>query len=73
MYYYDSPIGKMYIRQESNGKYSLNICDTLYGYYPNAISAADDVYVHVTGCYAWDSLDCTIDDVPTDITEWTIC
>ncbi|RDY30321.1 hypothetical protein [Lachnotalea glycerini] len=73
MYYYNSPVGKMSIYQNSSGKYLLNICDIVYGHYVNAVAAADDVYMHVTGCYDWDSLDGSIEDVPTNIKEWDVC
>jgi hypothetical protein len=35
-----------------------------------AVSAADDVYTHTTGCYDWDCLDGTLSTVPTDIYQW---
>lgn len=69
MYRYASPVGLMYIKH-NNGKFDLIINDVCYGSYQSAVAAADDVYVHVTGCYDWDKLDGTIADVPTDIHEW---
>lgn len=50
-------------------KYALSIGDTIYGHYNSAIAAADDVYMHATGCFEWDDLDGTV-DAPTDIYEW---
>ncbi|WP_338754237.1 hypothetical protein [Bacillus sp. FJAT-52991] len=71
MFFYKSPIGTFKIGIDKRvGKYALVINDVIYGHYPNTLSAADDVYMHVTGCYEWDSLDGTIEDVPTDIYEW---
>lgn len=34
---------------------------------------ADNVYMHVTGCYDWDCLDGEVDDVPSDLSEWEVC
>lgn len=69
MWYYESPIGIMKIYKNHTGRYSLQILETVYGSYESPIAAADDVYVFVTGCYEWDSLDGTIEP-PTDIYEW---
>jgi hypothetical protein len=69
MYVYESPIGLFKIqRHQSN--YLLIIKDIVYGQYISAEAAASDVYCHSTGCFEWDVLDCQIDDVPSDITEW---
>lgn len=54
----------------SKNKFSLTINETVYGYYLTAVSAADDVYTHTTGCYDWDCLDGTLSTVPTDIYQW---
>lgn len=69
MWYYKSPVGLMKIYKNSNGKFSLQINETVYGFYNSAVAAADDVYMFVTGCYQWDCLDGTLDP-PTDIYEW---
>lgn len=69
MYVYRSPIGIFSIRV-LNGRYALCFSDDVLGYYNSAISAADDVYTHTTGHDKWDSLDCQVNDVPTDIYEW---
>lgn len=50
--------------------YGLIINDICYGHYDSTVAAADDVYIHVTGCSDWDALDGTFLDVPTDIYEW---
>lgn len=71
MYIYNSPIGLMKIIYDGNvGRFALVINDICYGHYHSAVVAADDVYVHVTGCNDWDLLDGQILDAPTDIYEW---
>ncbi len=72
MYIYRSPIGLMAIQFNPSSKmYDLYICDECYGSYHSPITAADDVYLHVTGCDEWDSLDGDYSfDVPTDLFEW---
>lgn len=70
MYVYKSPAGFMRIAPNPNtGRWDLWIGDTVYGSYSSAVGAADDVYMHVTGCNGWDDLDGTI-DAPTDVYEW---
>ena len=70
MWVYNSPIGKMVINYDARGnRFKLIINDTWYGSYQSAIAAADDVFMHVTGCYDWDRLDGMIID-PTDLSEW---
>ena len=72
MWYYDSPIGRMEIFQNpQDGRFYLKVRGETHGSYPSAVAAANNVYCFVTGCYDWDRLDCQIDDVPTDIYEWT--
>ena len=70
MWVYESPIGLMEIKfNSSSGKYLLIINGTCYEKHNSAISAADNVYMHCTGCYEWDCLDGQV-DVPHDIYEW---
>ena len=69
MWIYNSPAGPMQIFKNRSGRYSLQIGDTVYGVYDSAIAAADDVYMFVTGCSNWDSLNGKV-DAPTDIYEW---
>ncbi|MEH6945429.1 hypothetical protein [Bacillus sp. JJ722] len=71
MFTYFSCIGvmKIYLDQYKH-QFALSINDTVYGYYHSAGKAADDVYCHVTGCYDWDLLEGTINDVPTNLYEW---
>lgn len=70
MYSYNSPIGQMLIYfDERAGKYALRICDIVYEHHDSALSAADNVYMHSTGCPEWDNLDGKV-NAPTDIYEW---
>lgn len=69
MYIYNSPIGTFTIRA-LNGRFALLFDHDALGFYESPIAAADDVYTHTTGLDEWDSLDCQIDNVPTDIFEW---
>jgi len=60
----------------SVNKYALNICGTVYGHYPSAEAAADDVFTFSTGCFEWDSLCDDIDlscSIPDNISEWIYC
>ncbi len=68
MYVFKSSIGLFWIKQVPSG-WHLGIDNEILGTYQSAVAAADDVYVHVTGCYDWDKLD-GIEDAPTDIYEW---
>lgn len=68
---YKSPVGLMQIYYQTTvGRYALQIGDIIYGHYHSAQAAADDVYVHVTGCYDWDRMDGKITNAPTDLSEW---
>lgn len=70
VYIYRSPIGPIAIRYDQGlKKFALMINDVCCGHYESAIAAADDVYMHVTGCYDWDKLDGKV-DAPTDLSEW---
>lgn len=71
MYKYHSPIGLMIIKYNPESqRFLLIINDMCYGSYHSAVAAADDVYVHVTGCDEWDFLDGEVLDSPSDISEW---
>lgn len=71
MYFYKSPIGPMVIKFDSSvRKYLLIINEIGYGHFTSPQAAADDVYMHSTGCDEWDELDGEINNVPTDIYEW---
>lgn len=70
MWVYHSPIGDLYIKQLPNGRYGLIYNGTVWESSSTPAAEADNVYLHVTGCDEWDALDGTVDDVPTDISEW---
>ena len=74
MWKYESPIGTLYIRflpiQKSYGFFFNNICwETSHT--PEA--EADNIYLHCTGCYEWDSFDGSLFDVPSDLSGWEHC
>lgn len=69
MWYYKSPIGLMKIFLNREGRYSLQISETVYGLYDSPVAAADDVYTFSTGCGEWDLLVGTVEP-PTDVYEW---
>ncbi|WP_407306427.1 hypothetical protein [Desulfosporosinus sp. SB140] len=70
MYLYKSPIGLMQIYFDPvMRKYALKIEDVVYEHHESAQSAADNVYVHVKGCYEWDKLNGIVNG-PTDLSEW---
>lgn len=68
LFIYRSPVGIFWIRRTNYG-FILGIDGASLGDYQSAVAAADDVYLHVTGCDEWDRLDGKI-DAPTDIYEW---
>lgn len=69
MFIYKSPVGTFWIKP-FNGRFLLGIDGEQLGSYHSAVAAADDVYVHVTGCNEWDELDDQVSAAPTDIYEW---
>ena len=69
MYIYKSPIGTFKIK-EYYGRWQLWFEEEVYGEYESAVAAANNVYLHVTGCDEWDELDGQISDEPTDIAKW---
>lgn len=71
MWVYRSPVGLMRIYRNNSGKYSLQIENTVYGFYSSAVAAADDVFTFSTGCDEWDLL-CGSVDPPTDLSEWVL-
>ena len=68
MWYFDGPIGELYI-VEKDGNFYLRFNDEYFGPYQSTVGAADDVYLQHTGCSRWDNLK-DVGDVPTDIREW---
>lgn len=71
MWRYKSPIGPIYIKYLSNcHQYGTIYDDTVWETCDSPEASASNVYSHCIGCYDWDSLDGTIDDVPNDLSEW---
>ena len=46
MWKYDSPIGTMFIKIASNGRYVLVHDNQVYGYWLSPESLASDIYTH---------------------------
>lgn len=71
MYIFRSNIGVFRIGVDpyNSGRLVLTLGDERLGYYHSPMAAADDVYVHCTGCYGWDCLDGKV-DAPRDLSEW---
>jgi len=67
---YHSPIGDLIIKLWENGKYVLLYGAECYGFWSTPRAAADDDFTHTTGCPDWDLLDCQIDDVPAELSDW---
>lgn len=71
MYVYKSPVGIMVIRYDKSiNKWVLTINETYNDYHDSKISAANNVYMHVTGYSEWDELDGIV-DAPENIYEWS--
>lgn len=69
MWYYESPIGTIYIKRTAEG-YGIFFDDICYGNYQSPVAAADDVYTQSTGCDEWDMSNVPIEQIPTDLYEW---
>ena len=72
MWVYNSPIGAIRIFMVSSGRYALEIAGIVYGSYHSPEAAADDVYMHATGCAEWDMLSGKVPGEPTDLSEWNL-
>lgn len=72
MWKYDSPIGSLYIKRLNNGRYGLIYDNTVWESSSTPQAEADNVYMHCTGCYDWDSLDGQVPDVPSSLNEWDV-
>ncbi len=68
MFYYKTDAGTFWIKQESNGRWTLRLNGEALGSYNSPEQAADDVYMQATGSYEWDSKDEILE--PTDLGEW---
>ena len=60
----------LFYQAKPDGRYGLFVGSECFGSYSNPVQAADDVYLHVTGCTEWDMLDGQVPGAPTDLGEW---
>ncbi len=70
MWIYKSPVGTLSIQRLNNGRYGFVYKGELWESCDTPQAEADNIYVHVTGCWEWDRLDGKV-DAPTDLSEWT--
>lgn len=70
MWLYKSPIGNIYIKRLSNGRYGTIHNDVICESCSTPQSSADNVFMQCTGCAEWDSYDASNTDIPTDLSEW---
>lgn len=73
MWKYKSPIGVLYIRRLSNGRYGLIYNDIVWESCSTPQAEADNVYMQCTGCSDWDMLNISSSDIPSDLSEWEHC
>jgi len=71
-YIYNADIGTFSIRQISHLLYQLWIEEELLGEYANPELAATDVAQFNTDYVEWDKLENTLENVPVDLSEWTL-
>lgn len=67
MWYFDSTIGRLYIKKLNNGRYGFIYDDTVWESCNSPQAEADNIYVHVTGCSEWDLSSA---EAPTDLSGW---
>ncbi len=70
MWKYESPIGSLYIKELENKRYGFFYNENLIESSDSPQAEANNVYMHCTGLFEWDSLDGTVFDVPNDLSEW---
>lgn len=70
MWKYESPIGLLYIKELKNKRYGLFYNEILIESSASPQAEADNVYMHCTGLWEWDSLDGIVLYVPNDLSEW---
>lgn len=70
MWRYKSPIGNIYIKRLSDGRYGMIYNDTVWESCNTPQEAADNVLMQSTCCSEWDMYDISNTDVPQDISEW---
>jgi hypothetical protein len=68
MWHLKIKLGTLWIRPESNGRFTLGIDDVAIGSYHKAWAAADDVYLKATGYIDWSQL--KNEQLPRDLSEW---
>lgn len=73
MWKYESPIGPLYIKRLEDGRYGLLFNNIIWESCHSPQAEVDNVYMHCTGCIAWDMLDGKVFNVPTDLSEWEHC
>lgn len=74
MWYYDTKIGRIFIKPIS-GKYYFQFNGKDYMGHSSAKILADYVCCFMTGCNEWDSygLNANPEDIPNDLSAWTKC
>lgn len=70
-YIYNADIGTFNIRQTDHLRYQLWINEELLGEYESAELAAADVANFDTDYVEWDKLENELENVPTDLSQWT--
>lgn len=70
MWLYKSPIGNIYICRLNDGRYGMVYNDTVWESCDTPEAEADNVYMQVTGCSAWDLFNASGFFVPSDLSEW---
>lgn len=67
---YKTDVGRFWIKQERDNRFTLGINDNALGSYISPEQAADDVYMCATGHWPWDKK-LNVSD-PVDLSEWSI-
>lgn len=70
MWKQESPIGTLRIVPLSSGRYGFEYDGTIWESCTPPEAQADDIYMHVTGCDAWDFLDGQVLDCPCELSGW---
>ena len=66
---YHSPIGTLYIIELNDGTFGFEYNGVIWETCDTPEAEADNIFLHVTACQAWDSLQPSPSD-PSDLTEW---
>ncbi|WFR55387.1 hypothetical protein QA584_17450 [Anaerocolumna sp. AGMB13025] len=70
MWLYKSPIGNIYIKRLTDGRYGMLFNGVVWESCNTPEAEADNVYMQVTGCFDWDDYDTSNIDVPSDLSYW---